>query len=224
MYEMYVKERHSNGTDLIPLKTELYSKRVITLEGKVTSEMSSAIVRQLLELNLLSEKQPIYLLITSEGGEITAGLSIYDAITTSSAPVVTIVAGYAYSMAAVLACSGTDRLIFENSKMMLHQPLIDEFGGNATQIAKLSENINKTKEKLNKIISKHTNKGLDEVDKITSVDTYFTSEEAVKFGLIDEKTDMNKLVRGILMEECIFHKTGKSRLNHKIIRGDRNER
>ena len=57
MYEMYVKERHSNGTDLIPLKTELYSKRVITLEGKVTSEMSSAIVRQLLELNLLSEKQ-----------------------------------------------------------------------------------------------------------------------------------------------------------------------
>ncbi len=193
MRDISVKRESYRGIALVPLCTELLSKRVIYMEGKINSELATEIVREIFLMNLESN-DPIRIFITSEGGEITAGLAIYDAIQTSKAPVETIVVGFAYSMGAVLACSGKKRSILENSKMMLHQPLISEFGGNASEITKLSESLNKTKEKMNKIVAKHTQKSLKEVSRVTSMDTYFTSEEAIKFGLIDEIVGIDDLV------------------------------
>ena len=191
--DINVKRESYRGIALIPLTTELLSKRVIYLEGKITSELAAEIVREIFLMNLESN-DPIRIFITSEGGEITSGLAIYDAIQTSKAPIITIVVGFAYSMGAVLACSGKKRLILENSKMMLHQPLISEFGGNASEITKLSESLNKTKDKMNKIVAKHTHKSLKEVSRVTSRDTYFTSEQSLKFGLVDKIVGIDDLV------------------------------
>lgn len=192
--EIVVKEEHAKGVELIPISTELYSKRYICIEGTIDAVMSAEVVREILFLNMLDTELPIKILITSTGGEITAGMAIYDAIRSSVAPIHTIVVSFAYSMAAVLACSGKKRLILENSKMMLHQPLISEFGGNATEITKLSEELNIINKKMNSIIAKHTQQGLKEVSKVTSKDTFFTSEEALRFGLADEIVGIEGLI------------------------------
>ena len=197
MKDFYTITKTSNGISQIPVDSKLFETRNIYIEGGIDSESAVLAVKQIHLLNLDDDTKPINLFISSNGGEITAGMLIYDAIQGSKCPVNTICLGNAYSMGAVLAASGTGkRYILPHSKMMLHEPLISSGAmGSASSIQELSDSLNKTKHEMNEILSKHTGKTLDEVEKAASYDHFYTSEEALDFGLIDEIISFSELIR-----------------------------
>ena len=136
-----------------------------------------------------------YVIIIGED-EINSGLLIYDAIQTCETPVRMFCMGRAFSMAAFLFLSGKNgRYMFENSELMLHEPLLGgRVGGNTTSIKELSDSLIKTRDKLNKLIAKHSGKTVKEIEKATDHDHFYTAKESIEFGLCDEIVDFRKLM------------------------------
>ena len=128
----------------------------------------------------------ICLYINSPGGEVTSGLAIFDTINYIKSDVRTICVGLAASMAAIILAAGTKgkRCSLVNSEVMIHQPL-GGVEGQATEIKIVAEHILKTKEKINKILSKLTNKKYEDIVNDTERDYYLTSQDAKKYGIID---------------------------------------
>ena len=140
----------------------------------------------------------ISLYINSPGGSVTDGLGIVDTINYIKCPVTTICIGMAASMGAVLLASGEKgkRFATPNSEILIHQPLIGGQGGGisgqATEIKIHADQMIKTREKLNKILSERTGQPLDVIERDTERDHYMTAEEALKYGLIDGIMDKRK--------------------------------
>ena len=185
---MYTEVRTSGGITLIPMETRHLSKRRIHLRGKIDMESACAFLDQFLLLQDESPTDPIDILISSQGGEIQAGLMIYDLIRTSGVPVRTYCMGTAYSMAAVLFAAGTDgRFMLPHSKLMLHEPLINQgIGGNVTSFRAVSEELISVRDLLNGILSELTGKTAKEIEEASSYDHYFTAQESIDFGLADQ--------------------------------------
>lgn len=184
---MYTEVRTSGGINLIPMETRHLSKRRIHLRGKIDQESACAFADQFLLLQDEDPEAPIHILISSSGGEIQAGLMIYDLIRTAKVPVRTYCMGTAYSMAAVLFAAGTDgRFMLPHSKLMLHEPLIDHgFGGNVSSFRAVSEELVIVRDMLNAILAELTGKTAAEVEQASSYDHYFTATESIEFGLAD---------------------------------------
>ena len=129
----------------------------------------------------------ISLYINSPGGSVTAGMAIYDTMNFIKSDVSTICLGMATSMGAFLLSSGTigKRYCLPNSEVMIHQPL-GGASGQATEIKIAAEHILKTRDKLNKILSKNTNKDIKIIEKDTERDNYLDAESAVNYGLVDQ--------------------------------------
>ena len=124
--------------------------------------------------------------INSPGGEVSAGLALYDVMQAVSCPVHTVCVGTAASMGAVLFLSGYHREIFPHAKVMIHDPLIPEgVGGSALRVENISRELMKTREVIGSIIGKHTGKSMDEVYAAMAKDTYFDATQALEFGLTD---------------------------------------
>ena len=124
--------------------------------------------------------------INSPGGEVSAGLALYDVMQAVSCPVHTVCMGTAASMGAVLFLSGDHREIFPHAKVMIHDPLIPEgVGGSALRVENISRELMKTREVIGSIIGKHTGKSMDEVYAVMVKDTYFDAAQALEFGLAD---------------------------------------
>ena len=143
------------------------------------------------QLKFLAEESDdeINLYINSGGGEVTAGLLIYDVIQQLKVPVNMYCTGIAASMAAVIFAGGQPgrRFILPHSKTMIHEPLISGgVGGSASSIKNISDSVLETRKLLNGILTKHTGKSLKEVNKATSFDNYMNAEESVAFGLCDK--------------------------------------
>lgn len=182
---MNVLIRTCNGITQVPMETKHLSKRLITIRGEITEDVAIDFTDKLLELNMESE-EPIIVLINSPGGEINSGLMMYDAIVGSKAKVRMVCRGRAYSMGAVLFVAADERLMLPNSELMLHQPLLGgRVSGNASSIKSISDTLLETKQKLNKLIARHTGKTVKEIDEATGFDHYFSPQEAVEFGLCD---------------------------------------
>lgn len=185
----------SRGIQPLPIETVNFNDRIIYVEGEVNEESSTDFLKKIITLNKLDDSKPIKVLITSPGGSIDHGLLMYDAIITSKAPVETYCMGTAYSMGAILLVAGKKRYIMENSKVMLHEPLIQGgAGGSATSIKSLSDSLQRTKNKINDILIKHTNKTKKQMEKATSYDHFFSAKEAIDFGLCDEIVGINKII------------------------------
>ena len=192
---MVIPERKSNGTTLIPLETKEFEARTVVLNGEITEESSVDLIRKIIELNRQDTRSPIKLLITSGGGSVVHGLACYDAIVTSKAPVWTYCVGTAYSMAAILFTAGKRRMILNNSKVMLHQPLIGSNpGGNASSIKSLSDSLQATKDQLAEILCKHTGMTKKQVEKQINYDHYYTSKEAIEVHLADEIVGIDSII------------------------------
>lgn len=178
------------GIREIPLPTHYLKTRKVFLLGEINSESISHLVMQLLFLE--SEScEVINLYINSPGGEVNAGLMLYDVLQGMQSPVNIYCMGMAASMAAIILASGIKgrRYILPHSKVMIHEPLINGgFGGSATSIKNISENILETKKLLNEILAKHTGRTVEEVDTATAFDHYMTAEEAIDFGICDKIT------------------------------------
>ncbi len=166
--------------------SRLLKDRIIFLCGEINDELANSVIAELLYLDSQSNED-IYLYINSPGGEITAGMAIYDTINYIKSDVSTICIGIAASMGAFLLLSGTKgkRYSLENSEIMIHQPL-GGVKGQATEIKIVAERILKIKNKLNKIISKKTNIPIKKVEKDTERDYYLEPIEALKYGIIDK--------------------------------------
>lgn len=166
--------------------SRLLKDRIILLNGEINDNTSNIIIAQLLYLDSLNNDD-ISLYINSPGGIITSGMAIYDTMNFIKSNVSTICIGICASMAAFLLSSGTKgkRYALPNSEVMIHQPL-GGAQGQATEIKIAAERIIKLKNKLNKILSKNTNKNLKRIEKDTERDYYLSAEEAKEYGIIDK--------------------------------------
>lgn len=189
--------RTANGLDVIPLETVNCDKRILCIQGEITQDSAFEFALETAHLNNISETDPITVYINSPGGSIDAGLLIYDTIQSSPAPIRLVVLGVAYSMAALVFASGLHgRYILPNSKLMLHEPLLGyPIGGNTSSIKTISDDLLSTRDKINKILAKHTGKSQKEIEEATNYDHYFTAEESVAFGLADEVVTFGQLVK-----------------------------
>ena len=184
-----------NGTREVSLYTRHLTNRNIFLNGEINADMANFFVSQLLYLEETPD-EPVNIYINSPGGEVNAGLMIYDAIQGSKLEINMICTGLAASMAAVLLAGGQrgSRYILRHSKVMIHEPLLaNGVGGSATSIRKISESIIETRELVNGILAKHTGKTVEEINEATSFDNYMSAEEAIAFGLCDRITDSVKI-------------------------------
>lgn len=179
-------EKTALGERAWDIYSRLLKDRIIMLTGEIDDNTSNIIVSELLYLDSISNDD-ISLYINSPGGSVTAGLAIYDTMNTIKSDVSTICLGLSASMGAFLLSSGTKgkRYCLENSEVMIHQPL-GGVNGQATEIKIAAEHILKTKDKLNKILSKNTGKNIETIEKDTERDNYLSAEEALEYGLIDK--------------------------------------
>jgi len=182
----YVVEQTSRGERSYDIFSRLLNDRIVMLGQDVNDVTAGLIVAQLLYLEAQDPDKDIQFYINSPGGSVTAGLAIYDTMQYIKSDVQTICIGLAASMGAFLLSSGTKgkRIALPNSEIMIHQPS-GGFRGQATDIQIHAENIQKTKERLNKILADNTGKSVDEVTNASDRDNFMTAEEAKDFGLID---------------------------------------
>lgn len=183
----YILKESSNGITEHRLSSELLMHRQLLLFDTITADTLKTFVSELMYLQ--REDAPIDIYINSCGGEVNAGLAIYDLIQNCTCEINVYCIGLAASMAAVIfaGCPKGHRFIHKHSQVMIHEPLIQGgLGGSASSIKNTSDSILKTKKLLNEIISKHTGKSLKEIDKATNHDNFFSAKEAIDFGLCDE--------------------------------------
>lgn len=185
-----VVEQTARGERAFDIYSRLLKERVIFLVGPVDDHTSNLIVAQLLFLESENPDKDIYLYINSPGGSVTAGLAIYDTMQFIRPHVSTMCIGQAASMGALLLSAGQagKRFCLPHSRIMIHQPL-GGFHGQATDIEIHAREILLLRDKLNRILSKHTGQTLDKIAEDTERDNFMGGEEAVAYGLVDQVLD-----------------------------------
>lgn len=189
----YVIEQTSRGERSYDIFSRLLSDRIVFLGEEVSDVSASLIIAQMLFLESQDPEKDIQLYINSPGGSVSAGFAIYDTMQYVKCDVSTICIGLAASFGAFLLAGGTKgkRLALPNAEIMIHQPAIHGNGiqGQATDIKITSDHIQKSKKRLNTILSENTGKSIDEIAIATERDNYMTAIEAMDFGLIDKILD-----------------------------------
>ena len=189
----YVIEQTSRGERSYDIFSRLLSDRIVFLGEEVTDASASAIIAQMLFLEAQDPDKDIQLYINSPGGSVTAGFAIYDTMQYIKCDVSTICIGLAASFGAFLLAGGTKgkRTALPNAEIMIHQPLIggDGVRGPATDLRIVSDQMQKTKQRLTRILAENTGRTFDEVADATERDHFMTAEEALAFGLIDKIID-----------------------------------
>lgn len=177
----------AQGAYRIALEDEQFARREIELLGTISRPAAMDIIRQLRCLAEQDADAPIRLLINSGGGEVIAGLAIYDTIQALPCDVETVCVGEASSMAAIIFAGGAKgkRAILPNSVVLIHDPIMMDASGPALTVEALTKRLMDMRIQIAEIISKHTGKSVEEVLAKTSKDTYFSAREAVDFGLAD---------------------------------------
>ena len=189
----YVVETSGRDERVYDIYSRLLKDRIVFLGSGVNDEVANAIVAQMLFLQSDNPKADIHFYINSPGGSVTAGMAIYDTMQFVTCDVATYCIGQAASMGALLLTAGAKgkRSALPNARIMIHQPLAG-MEGTAEEILIHAREFQKTKEKLNEILIKHTGKTLATIEKDTDRDNFMSSMEAKKYGLIDtvvEKMD-----------------------------------
>ena len=181
-----VIDKVNNSERVYDIYSRLLKDRIIIINGEINNELANSVVAQLLFLDSLNNED-ISIYINSPGGSVTDGMAIYDTMNFINCDVSTIGMGLCASMGAFLLSSGTKgkRYALPNCEVMIHQPL-GGAQGQATEIKIAAEHILKTKDKLNKILSKNTGKDLDIIEKDTDRDNFMNSNEALNYGIIDK--------------------------------------
>lgn len=182
-----VIEKTSMGERAYDIYSRLLKERIVFLSGPIDDDTANIIIAQLLFLESEDPKKDIKLYVHSPGGSVSAGLAIYDTMNHIKPDVATICVGMAASMAAVILSSGAKgkRFALPNAEVMIHQ-VMGGAEGQASDIAISAKHILRTKETLNKILSKNSGKPVTQVEKDSDRDNYMTADEAKKYGLVDD--------------------------------------
>ncbi len=189
----WVIEKTPYGERSYDIFSRLLKDRIIFLGTEINDQVANAIIAELLFLEAEDPERDINLYINSPGGEVTAGLAIYDTMQFIKAPVSTICVGQAASMAAVLLAAGAKnkRYALPNTRILIHQPW-GGVQGQAKDIEIVAKEIIRIKNKINEILSKHTGQPLEKIEKDTDRDYYMTSYEAKDYGIVDEVLENRK--------------------------------
>ena len=184
-----VIEKSGRGERAYDIYSRLLKDRIIFLGGQVDDDSANLIVAQLLFLSNEDSKADIHFYINSPGGSITAGLAVYDTMQFIRCDVATYCIGQAASMGAVLLAGGTSgkRYILENSRVLLHQPLISGvLQGPATDLDIEAKEILRLRERLYGILAKHSGKDTDKIEKDCDHNLWLEAQESVDYGLVDK--------------------------------------
>jgi ATP-dependent Clp protease protease subunit len=182
-----VIEQTSRGERSFDIYSRLLNERIVFLGTPVTDDIANLIVAQLLHLQAEDPDKDISLYINSPGGSVYAGLAIYDTMQYIKPDVQTICVGIAMSMGALLLAGGADgkRLSLPNAKILIHQ-VSSSFQGQASDIEIHAREIIDTRQRLDKILAKHTKQDLEKVANDTERDYFMSAEEAAAYGIIDK--------------------------------------
>ena len=182
-----VVEKSPQGERAYDIYSRLLKDRIIFIGTPINDDVANAVIAQLLFLESESSKEDIKMYINSPGGQVTSALAIYDTMQYVKAPVETICMGMAASAASLLLAAGAKgkRMILPNAEVMIHQ-VLGGAQGQATEIDIQARHILKTRDRLNKILAKHTGQKITKIEQDTERDYYMSAEEALKYGIVDK--------------------------------------
>jgi ATP-dependent Clp protease, protease subunit len=181
-----VVEQTARGERAYDIYSRLLKERVIFIVGPIDDIVANIVVAQMLFCESDNPDKDIALYINSPGGVVTAGLAIYDTMQFIKPDVSTICVGQAASMGAILLAGGAPgkRFCLPHARMMIHQPL-GGFQGQAADMEIHAREMLGTRDRLNKILAKHTGQSVDRIRQDTDRDRFMDSVEAIQYGLID---------------------------------------
>ena len=186
----YVVEQTGRGERSYDIYSRLLSDRIIFLGEEVSDHSASLIIAQMLFLEAQDPEKDIQFYINSPGGSVSAGFAVYDTMRYIKCDVSTICLGLAASFGAFLLAGGAKgkRMALPNAEIMIHQPAIHGNGvhGQATDIKIMSDHIQNSKKRLNRILAENTGRTISEIEAATERDHYLSAAEALEFGLIDK--------------------------------------
>ena len=193
-----VIEQTARGERQFDIFSRLLVDRIIFLGTPVDDGIANVIVAQLLFLQMADPKKDIHFYINSPGGSVSAGLAIYDTMQYTTCDINTYCIGQAASMGAVLLSGGTKgkRFALPNSNIMIHQ-VLGGAEGQASDVEIRVKHMLKLKQTLNAILSKHTGKPVEQVEKDCDRDNFMTAEEAKNYGLVDHVVQSRKEIPGV---------------------------
>ena len=183
-----VIEKTHYGERAYDIYSRLLRDRIVFLAGPIIDPIANSIIAQILYLAAQDPEKEIKFYINSPGGILTSALAIYDTMQYVKCPVSTVCVGAAASGAAVLLAAGTrgKRFALPNAEILLHQVAVSGLGGQAIEVEIAAKQIVKLKDKINKILAKHTGQPLERLEKDTDRDFYLSAPEAKEYGIVDE--------------------------------------
>ncbi len=182
-----VVEQSARGERAYDIYSRLLKERIVFVHGPIDDGMASLIMAQLLFLEKEDPDKDIDMYINSPGGSVTAGLAIYDTMQTIKPDVATLCAGMAASMASILLTGGAagKRFVLPYAKILIHQPWVQQVGGQATDIEIHARDLIATRRALAGIYEETTKKPIDQILKDIERDFYMTAQEALDYGIVD---------------------------------------
>jgi len=196
-----VVEQTGRGERGYDIYSRLLVDRIVFLGTPVDDMVANGIIAQLLFLQMNDPKKDIHLYINSPGGNVSAGLAIYDTVQFLTCDVNTYCVGMAASMGAFLLAAGTKgkRYALPNSDIMIHQ-VSGGAQGTASDVERSVEHMFKLKKRLNRILAQHTGKSEAEVERDSDRDYWMSAEEAKAYGLVDEVVKSRKEIPSLANE------------------------
>lgn len=181
-------EQTSRNGRLLMIQKKFLEERKVFLWGAVEDASAKDITEKLLYLELTDPGKKIQFFINTPGGSITAGMAIYDTMKLITSPIEVIVTGLAASMGSIILCGPKkgSRLLYPNARVLIHQPLISgRFYAQAVDIGIQAEEMEKTRDEMNRILAEASGQPLDKIRKDTDRDFYMNAKEAIAYGLAD---------------------------------------
>ena len=180
------KQKEDNN-DLNGMSAKLLKSRTVIISQQVNSELSAKVLNQLVLLEQEDPKKGITVFINSPGGEIFSGFAIFDTLRFIECPITTVVTGFAASMGSVLSLAADEgrRFAMPQAKIMIHQPMLMGYQGRAADCEIQAKEILKTRDHLINLYSEQTGRDYEEIKQAIDRDNWFTAQEALEFGLLD---------------------------------------
>jgi len=186
-YIPMVVEQSARGERAYDIYSRLLKERVVFIVGGIDDHVANLVVAQILFLESENPDKDISLYINSPGGSVSAGLAVHDTMQFCRPDVSTLCIGQAASMGALLLAAGAagKRYALPHSRIMIHQPL-GGFEGQATDVDIHAKEILRAREQVNQVLARHTGKKVDKIRQDTERDHFMSSEDAQKYGIVDQ--------------------------------------
>ena len=182
------EEKKEENSELNGMSAKLLKARTIIISQQINAELTAKVLNQLVLLEQEDSKAAITVFINSPGGEIFSGFAIFDMLRFVECPVTTVVTGFAASMGSILMLAADEgrRFAMPQAKIMIHQPMLMGYQGRAADCEIQAREILKTRDHIINLYTKKTGRDYEEIKQAIDRDNWFTSEEALEFGLLDK--------------------------------------